>query len=111
MRKFAAHRLYLSATEMVPGPVVVQLTSEGLVAGYEILSAEQPAVEWLGGVFLLLPVSETPASGAENFKSWYGSVCPAYHPECGSYALWHVSGIPVDAGLAAIPSTAPHRLG
>ncbi len=111
MRKFAAHRLYLSATEVVAGPVVVRLTSEGFVAGYEKLTAEQPGVEWLGGIFLLLPVSETPKQDAGNFGVWYAAVCPAYHPECGSYVLWHVNSIPVDAGLSAIPFTAPHRLG
>lgn len=110
MRKFAAHRLYLSATEVVAGPVMVQLKDDGVVDSYERLTAEQPAVEWLGGIFLLLPVSDFPRQTEGSFSDWYKTVCPVYRPEC-SYALWHVSGIPVDAGLTAISLTAPQRLG
>lgn len=111
MRKYAAHRLYLSATEVVTGPVVVQLSAEGFVTGYEKLTAEQPGVEWLGGFFLLLPVSEIPKQCTDRFGVWYAAECPAYHPECGSYVLWHVNDIPVDTDLSAILITAPHRLG
>lgn len=110
MRKFAAHRLYLSAREMVAGPVVVQLTDDGLVASYEVFTAEQPAVEWLGGIFLLLPASESPKQTEGSFGDWYATECPVYRPECG-YALWHVSGIPADSGLTDISLTAPRRLG
>lgn len=112
MRRFAAHRLYLSATEMVTGPVAVQLTKEGLVASYEVLAAEQPAVEWLGGIFLLLPVSAVPRQAtAGSFGAWYASWCQKYRPDIESYTLWHVSGISADTALTAIPLTAPRRLG
>lgn len=110
MKKFGAHRLYLSAREAVQGPVVVQLDDEGLFVSYERLTAEQPAVEWLGGIFLLLPVSEHPDAGMSGFGEWYESVSPVYHFGC-PYALWHVSGLPADAPLQSIPNTAPHRLG
>lgn len=111
MRKFAAHRLYLSATEMVAGPVAVQLADDGLVAFYEVLTAEQPAVEWLGGIFLLLPASDVPKQRADSFGAWYASLGPYGRSEHTAYALWHVSGIPADTDLMEIPVTAPRRLG
>lgn len=111
MKKFAAHLLYLSAAETVVGPVVVQLTHEGVVTSFERISAELPGVEWLGGIFLLLPTSEFPTSGSGSLEAWYKKVSPVYQPEVHSYALWHVSGIPVDSGLEKISVTAPQRLG
>lgn len=111
MRKFAAHRLYLSATEMVAGPVVVQLADDGRVASFEVLTAEQPAVEWLGGIFLLLPASEVPKQLAGSFGTWYASLGSYDRSGNTFYNLWHVSGIPADTGLMEISVTAPRRLG
>ena len=110
MRKFAAHLLYLSAVEKVLGPVIVLLDQEGLVESYEKFSVEQPGVEWLGGIFLLLPVLESPESVSCSFEDWYKKVSSVYQPNACSYALWHVNGIPVDADLSRISKESMSKL-
>lgn len=102
MRKVAAHRLILSATETVSGPLVVRLADNGMVVDYEMLQREQPGVEWLGGIFLLLPVILMPEPNSSDFVSWYQAVNPVYSPEAESYALWHVSGVPVTIALSEL---------
>lgn len=110
MRKVAAHRLILSATESVSGPLVVRLADDGMVVDYERLQGEQPGVEWLGGIFLLLPAALTPGPDLPDFVSWYEAVNPVYSPDTESYALWHVGDVPVTAALSELSRTSLFRL-
>ena len=111
MKNFAANRLYLSATEYIVGPVVVHLTEEGIVAGFEALTKEYPNVSWLGGIFLLLPVAENIHQSETESTLNYAQANPLYQPLKYNYALWHLDDAPVDAPVDYLATKAIRRLG
>lgn len=96
MKKFAAHRLWLSASEQVQGPVVVILSDEGTFSSFFLLGDEMPATEWLGGTFLLLPEDVDTKDMTEPFCAWFQRKNPAFNSEKQDYRLWHAEGVPAD---------------
>ncbi|MBR4644598.1 MAG: hypothetical protein IKO73_05515 [Bacteroidaceae bacterium] len=45
------HRLITAEGKVVEGPLVVEFSDDGALLSYHLLKQEEPATEWVGGVF------------------------------------------------------------
>lgn len=89
-KQYACNRFYLSANDVINQNTVVILNQEGFYLEHSPLSGERPYVEWLGGIFFLLPQQIlTPCGHEEDFFQWYLTVCPAWVKGI-KYRLWSI---------------------
>ncbi len=75
---------------------VIAVDEKGFYLSCHVLTGEEPAVIWKGGVGLLLPPDTVPQPGdsiASLLRKARASACP------DTLRLWHAEGLPVDADV------------
>ena len=87
MKRFACHRLYVSADGCY-SKYVVELKEDGRVNVYFPLKEEISATEWIGGGIVLSPYPELELEPGENFASFLKRAITETEKEL--YA-WHIS--------------------
>lgn len=86
-KQYACNRFYLSADDEIKQNTVVVLDQDGFYQEHAPLLGERPFVEWLGGIFFLLPQTLSPFGHEEDFLKWYHTVFPTWVKDI-KYRLW-----------------------
>ena len=90
MKRYAAHRIYISPTQVV-GRSVITLNEKGEAVAYEPFAAEVPYTQWIGGVIFLS--SQEKLTGEEIIRLFFTEKQEDGDETQSSLPLyaWHVS--------------------